>query len=141
MWCVLSQVSDFGLSRVMDAISAANGTAAATAESFWGGDTSASTSGSGAPLGHNPAQHFGALSHAAPELIRGEALGKASDVYSVGVLLWELVTGQVGTQWCSVARCDVLTAILRCPHGPLLQVMWLLSSPGPTQPCGSGRIC
>jgi serine/threonine protein kinase len=89
------QVSDFGLSRVMDAISAANGTAAS---SSCGDACAAGGSAScGAPLGQWPAQaqHFGALSHAAPELIRGDDLSKASDVYSVGVLLWELVTGQV----------------------------------------------
>lgn len=91
--CIL-QVSDFGLSRVMDAISAAT-----TAASACAGDAAASENGSGAPLGQWPVQpHFGALSHAAPELIRGEELSKASDVYSVGVLLWELVTGQVGMQ-------------------------------------------
>lgn len=61
------QVSDFGLSRVMDAVS-------------------------GSTFGQHS---FGALTHAAPELIRGEQLCKASDVYSVGVLVWELLTGQV----------------------------------------------
>lgn len=82
----------------MDAISAANGAAAITAAASSCGDdiSDASGSGSGAPIGQWPMQaHFGALSHAAPELIKGEKLSKASDVYSVGVLLWELVTGKV----------------------------------------------
>jgi serine/threonine protein kinase len=95
---LLLQVSDFGLSRVMDAISAANGTTATAAGSSCGDASAAGgNASSGAPLGQWPAQaqHFGALSHAAPELIRGDDLSKASDVYSVGVLLWELVTGQV----------------------------------------------
>lgn len=54
----------------------------------------------GGSLGWQPCQHrFGALSHAAPELIQGAQLSKASDVYSIGVLLWELLTGQVRGRW------------------------------------------
>jgi serine/threonine protein kinase len=44
-------------------------------------------------------QHFGALTHAAPELVSGAPMTKAADVYSVGVLLWELLTGQVSSSW------------------------------------------
>ncbi|KAF6253847.1 hypothetical protein COO60DRAFT_383790 [Scenedesmus sp. NREL 46B-D3] len=98
----VAKVSDFGLSRVMDAISAANGTAATAASSSCGDPSSAVAAAAagnaspGVPLGQWPvqAQQFGALSHAAPELMRGGELSKASDVYSVGVLLWELLTGQ-----------------------------------------------
>jgi serine/threonine protein kinase len=81
----------------MDAISAANGTAASSICSDPASAAAADNAASGMPLGQSreQTQHFGALSHAAPELIRGDALSKASDVYSVGVLLWELVTGQV----------------------------------------------
>eukprot|EP00775_Hariotina_reticulata_P005410 gene5410-5643_t len=88
-----AKVSDFGLSRVMDAISAANGTTSIDGSSD--GTSAAATTpccGQGWPAGQ---PRFGALSHAAPELIRGLELSKASDVYSVGVLLWELVTGQL----------------------------------------------
>lgn len=107
------QVSDFGLSRVMDAINAANGdppgtppastsapstcnssssTALAAAEA---GHADAAEDAAGGSLGWQPCQpRFGALSHAAPELIRGQQLSKASDVFSIGVLLWELLSGQ-----------------------------------------------
>ncbi|NVB42323.1 serine/threonine protein kinase [Pseudenhygromyxa sp. WMMC2535] len=36
---------------------------------------------------------LGAPSYAPPELVRGEALGPSADVYGLGVLLWELLTG------------------------------------------------
>lgn len=124
------QVSDFGLSHVMDAISAANGEApqptaphaaaaantsqehGATAhacsdssDTVAAADAAAAVSGcdvgsaGGLSLCQQPVQpRFGALSHAAPELIRGQLLSKASDVYSIGVLLWELLTGQVSRE-------------------------------------------
>lgn len=31
----------------------------------------------------------------APEILRGETYTKAADVYSFGVILWELVTGEI----------------------------------------------
>lgn len=105
----------------MDAINAANGDPPITPSSADAATAAAdptaasSTSGGAAPggpaaagrdcaggvaaggsLGWQPCQpRFGALSHAAPELIQGQELSKQSDVYSIGVLLWELLTGQV----------------------------------------------
>lgn len=40
-------------------------------------------------------QRLQAVSWLAPECFRGEGLSKHSDVYSFGILMWELYTGQV----------------------------------------------
>ncbi|GFH13544.1 protein kinase domain-containing protein [Haematococcus lacustris] len=37
----------------------------------------------------------GALSHAAPEVVAGQAASQAADVWSLGVLLWQLVSGEI----------------------------------------------
>ncbi len=50
-----------------------------------------------APIGHAPTQSAGrALTpdYASPEQIRGDAIGTASDVYSLGVVLFELLVGE-----------------------------------------------
>lgn len=31
----------------------------------------------------------------APEILRGEKYGEAADIYSFGVILWEMVTGDI----------------------------------------------
>ena len=72
--------------------SSSSSTALAAAEA---GHADAAEDAAGGSLGWQPCQpRFGALSHAAPELIRGQQLSKASDVFSIGVLLWELLSGQ-----------------------------------------------
>lgn len=73
-----ARVSDFGLSQVLDLFET---------------DAFETTAGGSPTAG--AAQGFGALTHAAPELLRGGRMGRESDVYAIGVLLWELVTGQV----------------------------------------------
>jgi hypothetical protein len=36
----------------------------------------------------------GKLAYTAPELVRGKAISRAADIYSVGVVLWELLAGE-----------------------------------------------
>jgi len=72
-----ARVSDFGLSQVLDMFETADG-----------GLVGAGAGGFGSHC-------FGALTHAAPELLRGGAMSRESDVYAVGVLLWELLTSEV----------------------------------------------
>ena len=45
----------------------------------------------------------------APEVIRSNLLSKRSDIWSFGVITWELVTGQVSTVLCAMA-CSVIRA-------------------------------
>jgi len=44
-------------------------------------------------LDHNLPQ--GTMNYAAPEVLRGEACNKRSDLYSLGVLVYELLTGRL----------------------------------------------
>lgn len=53
----------------------------------------------------SPHHRCGTPHWAAPEVLRGEALGPAADIYSIGVMLWEMLTQRLphrGLSFCQV---------------------------------------
>jgi hypothetical protein len=50
---------------------------------------------------------MGAVSHAAPEVVCGAPLSRAADVYALGVLLWELVSGRLPFAGLNAAQVGV----------------------------------
>src|SRR6266700_40698 len=63
----------------------------------------------------NPGVVFGRASYLAPEQARGEVADARSDIYSLGIVLWELLTGQ---QYMQLSDLDPATALslVRHPH-------------------------
>ena len=55
------------------------------------------------------------LEHASPEQIRGEPMAVTSDVYALGVLLYQLLTGQRPCGSTAVTDTDVMRAICEDP--------------------------
>jgi serine/threonine protein kinase len=45
--------------------------------------------------GHGPVQAMGTPAYVSPEMIRGDTVDSRSDIYSVGVILFELLTGRL----------------------------------------------
>ena len=72
------QVSDFGLSRVLDGESCYTKT-------------------------------YGTVTHMPPELMLNGCMTKAADVYSFGVLLWELYTGQ--RPWAGLRHAKIVVKV------------------------------
>ncbi|GIL61223.1 hypothetical protein Vafri_15628 [Volvox africanus] len=48
---------------------------------------------------------YGTITHMAPEVLRDSALSKPADVYSIGVLLWQMVTGS--RPWAGLSHLQV----------------------------------
>ena len=53
--------------------------------------------------------HCGTISHMAPELLSEGALGFYTDVYSIGVLIWEMWTGV--RAWCGQRPAQIVLAV------------------------------
>ncbi|KAG2493894.1 hypothetical protein HYH03_007831 [Edaphochlamys debaryana] len=56
-------------------------------------------------------QAYGTITHMAPEVLRDSTLSKAADVYSVGVLLWQMVTGS--RPWAGLSHLQVSVEVGR----------------------------
>jgi serine/threonine protein kinase/tetratricopeptide (TPR) repeat protein len=61
----------------------------------------------------NPGVVFGRASYLAPEQARGEVADARSDIYSLGIVLWELLTGQ---QYMQISDLDPATALSLVRH-------------------------
>jgi serine/threonine protein kinase len=61
----------------------------------------------------NPGVVFGRASYLAPEQARGEIADARSDIYSLGIVLWELLTGQ---QYMQLSDLDPATALSLVRH-------------------------
>lgn len=66
-----------------------------------------------------PGVVLGTLGHMSPEQVRGESVDARSDVFAIGVMLYELLSGR--RPFAGQTTSDIITAILR-DEPPLLEV-------------------
>ncbi len=105
-------VLDFGLAKMLIGDDSMSGRAAVTDESM---------TGLGMP--------FGTVGYSSPEQISGDRVDHRTDIFSLGVLLYEMVTGQLPFR--GRHQIEVLNAVLNEAPRPLPEfVTKRLSSPG-----------
>ncbi|MEQ1594946.1 MAG: serine/threonine-protein kinase [Casimicrobium sp.] len=80
------------------------------------------------------------LDYASPEQVNGAPLGTASDIYSLGVVLYELLTGSAPYQPKGTSRRDLESAILEQePTSPSDKLMATSSHTGDTESSRTAR--
>ena len=68
------------------------------------------------------------LSQLAPEVIRGEAATQASDVYSLSLVLWEIISGAIPYSYCATkeqVRAQVRLTLLIFNNNFPINLPWL----------------
>jgi serine/threonine protein kinase len=92
-----AQLGDFGLSRLVD--------------------TGVHT--------HISTKTYGTVTYMPPEMLSQSRLTRAVDVYSFGILMWHLFTGQA--RGPPAARRSAAAALPACPLGPFVRLCALCS--------------
>ena len=95
-----AKLLDFGLAKLIERQDTVSETQAATVE-----------------LNTQPGAIMGTVKYMSPEQVRGHSVGAPSDIFSFGVLLYEMISGQLPFQGSSSA--DILVSILQNPTPPL----------------------
>jgi len=62
--------------------------------------------------------HVGTIQWMAPEILEGKAYTESADIYSLGIIFWELLTGQC--PYDGLNQVDVVLAVLQKGRRPLI---------------------
>ena len=75
--------------------------------------------------------------YASPEQVRGEPVTTATDIYSLGVLLYELLTGRLPYRLTSRTAADIARVV--CESVPVRPSTAVTQLPDGARPAGVGR--